>query len=117
MEVVLTFLGGGRSGFFSPDLIFGARRRKEVFLHRLCSSRRHRWGRSCLEEERQEQGGRRGPVRGLVLQGKGGGGCVRRPQGGAWAGVQGGGGDRDDGCEEAGARGTRCDRGARAIHP
>ena len=90
--MVLTFLGAGRSVFFSPDLIFGARRRKEVFLRRLCSSRRHRWGRSCLEEERQEQGGRRGPVRGLVLQGKGGGGCVRRPQGEAWAGVQGGGG-------------------------
>ena len=53
---------------------------------------------------------------GLSFKEKGGGGCVRRPQGGAWAGVQGGGGDRSlgtTGARKRGPGGTRCDRGAR----
>ena len=119
--MVLTFLGAGRSGFFLSRSDFWSKEEEGGVPGRLCSSRRHRWGRSCLEEERQEQGGRRGPVRGLVLQGKREGGCVRRPQGEAWAGVQGGGGDRNfwatTGATKRGPGGTRCDRGARAIHP
>ena len=86
-------------------------------MRRFCSSRRHRWGRSCLEEERKSKEEEGDPCVGLSFKEKGGGGCVRRPQGSVGGGAGRGWGPKllgDDGCEEAGARGTRCDRGARA---
>ena len=106
----LPFWGDVGLVFFSPDPIFGARKRKEVFLRRVCSSRRHRWGRSGLDAEREEQGGRRGPVHGLVLQGKGRRGLREASARGSVGGGAGRGwGPKpgDNGYEEAGARGDQ----------